>query len=455
MRKVAIQIYLSSYIFVMLADGFQYGQPVLSNLFFISSLFSLALGSFYIFQNIKIYSIYLAPLIFIFIALIASIFNQNSKFDNYTYVFYSLFCYANLSFSLILLNSKIKSNILKIFSSKIFIFSILMVLGVIVYGLFNSNLTDLIRCNEHSIRAFAKENITLFCSYFDSSKKYARYLQILYFLFINSLISINLKSKFFIDNFSKRTKKLIIFSSAVYLFLSVLSGAREALFISILLTGYIIYYLVFNIDLFKIKLNIMNFFDFIYKPILKRNLIIFVIPFSIFLSLVIYSILSNLVYLKFLFFIGDDSLLTRLNSLFPFGLFNNFDFKFIFGNGLGTYGQEARVYSEYLVLNSTENYFNITNSYLLRILDSGILKITVELGLFGLFGFLFLLFKIYSLCKFDKITSFRKLLFGVLIFSILKIHAVISDPIYVSLYAFSGALICETVNKYLEKKYKN
>ena len=50
----------------------------------------------------------------------------------------------------------------QIHSSKIFIFSILMVLGVIVYGLFNSNLTDLIRCNEHSIRAFAKENITLF-----------------------------------------------------------------------------------------------------------------------------------------------------------------------------------------------------------------------------------------------------------------------------------------------------
>ena len=91
-------------------------------------------------------------------------------------------------------------------------------------------------------------------------KKYARYLQILYFLFINSLISINLKSKFFIDNFSKRTKKLIIFSSAVYLFLSVLSGAREALFISILLTGYIIYYLVFNIENFENKTEFNEFF---------------------------------------------------------------------------------------------------------------------------------------------------------------------------------------------------
>ena len=114
------------------------------------------------------------------------------------------------------------------------------------------------------------------------------------------------------------------------------------------------------------------------------------IPFFIFSSLVIYSILSNLVYLKFLFFIGDDSLLTLLNSLFPLD-YLTFDFKFILGNGLGLM-VKRQVYSEYLVFNSTENYFDITSSYLARILDSGILEMTIELGLLCIqFGFLFLL----------------------------------------------------------------
>jgi hypothetical protein len=141
--------------------------------------------------------------------------------------------------------------------------------------------------------------------------------------------------------------------------------------------------------------------------------------------------------------------LVRLNQAIPLSHIN-FNNDILFGSGLGTYGQEALFRSE------TEpseqalfEYFFHKNQY--HIKDSGITKVTIELGLFGLFFFLLFLgvLATLSLIVIVKAIKFRNYLAfsiacipGVWILLMLKGHPIMSDiVISSSLYLSIGCIL--------------
>lgn len=442
MNKIGWTCLYLCYFFVILSDSSQRGDSqLLASIYQSFSLLLVFTGNIIFLKFSKIKKIFLFPIIFFFFVLLISIFRQNYLFNNLGMIIYSFFSYSCLLFSFISFSiNSIKQSFLDIFSSRLFFFSLLFIIIVLIIGLLNFDFEQLQRCNEHSLRSYGTQNVNLFCSYFDSSKKFARYLQFPYLLIICSLIELDQKNCNYEKLISNSTKRYILISSIIYLTLCSISGAREAIIISLILITTLIFYINYNINIFKLKILKLRFKKELFLPI--------IIPILSFVSLLIFALIKNFLFLEYIFFIGDNSLLVRLNSLIPLEIFENLNIKNFVGNGLGIYGQEARIYSEKLSLEAAANTLNIDYYSLLKITDSGAAKLIMEIGSLGIIFLLFII--IISIVSSNKLKSgvLRKVFLSILIFSLLKLHLVMSDPIYLSLYSISSVSLCCILDKY-------
>ena len=119
----------------------------------------------------------------------------------------------------------------------------------------------------------------------------------------------------------------------------------------------------------------------------------------------------------------------------------------LLGSGTGTYGQETRL------LGTTVDVKEWLPEAALPIADSGLLKLTFELGFFGVIAFLLLQAAIFSNLRFIKRIQRDHLFFAALMACImwfvffLKVHSTLSDQMVNAFYWFYVGILIHRARK--------
>jgi|APSaa5957512535_1039671.scaffolds.fasta_scaffold13771_2 hypothetical protein len=377
--------------------------------------------------------IYLRIILFIFISVVFLQMYNPYYYDIYTYIvgFRSYL----LAIPIILIGYYFAKNRLLITQDMIkFILSLSIITFFYAvfqlmtdYTLIVGTAMEFIAPMEHGVHSHGDQGVQLASSLFASSKRFGHFLIIMYLIYVGISLSKNKKINFMI---------IIFFGVAL-----IVSGARES-FVLFIFTN-----LILMIKFMRIK------------------------------GWLLLSVVSTVVIGLFVLYASDDLIfkidfmlsepgeyLRRIYQFLPF-LYQDFNNPYmLFGLGVGKYGQEALLNPELLSLTyGMDKVFFHDSSFFsgaYGFMDSGLAKISIELGFFGISIYLlFLIYILYLAIKNIIYLSEDKLKLSFSIFIItwtvymMKAHPNISD-IFMSYFLFFSIGYISYKEK-MEFKYEN
>ena len=321
--------------------------------------------------------------------------------------------------------------------SNIQVYIIFISLITIIYAFFqlytdpmllSSGLQEFVIPQEHGVHSSDSGDIRLISSFFASSKRFGRFLILMYLLYVSINEQKSIKIKKYIP---------LLFLIAIFI-----TGARE-IFIS---------FIFLNIFIFFKNLNLKNVFI-----LLISCFLLFLITYTLINKSENKDVLISMIDFQKSSYEEKGE---RFNALFPL-----FDLKLtnrnlFFGIGPGKFGQEARLDQDIYNKNEffSSQFYNSDHNYTEGFnTDAGLSKIFIELGITGIlilaFCFLPVYIKIFIIIFSKNYNSIKfHLSFYILIWTALffKSHPVISDVFLSSFLYFSIGFIF-----YEEESYKS
>lgn len=380
-------------------------------IFFFLSLYSNALIKRAIFLHVPVTTLAIPYLMVLFFSLLLN-FNSFVYLIEYIAPLFAFYIGYLLYFN--------KQNFDKLYLSKLLSLILFVICAFVYLQLFFSSVLSysLLPPLELSERSWGDGFVTLYSSIFASSKRLGRFIVIgtIILLFFGSL------------DYKKNILLFFMFGAII------ISGARESI-------------LMFLLVIFIFKFNFLRNNG-------NNNR-----------QLLVVAILASLVYIILKFSDGfifalsdedDDSIFYRILALFPIinlDLYDELGMNVFFGNGAGAYNILVESFGENQTTFAIQSVAGFSG---VAIIDSGILKVTYELGI--LVSILLILFFIYNTVLLLRSISSKYLRYDLLLFTVwfiyfLKIHVILKDiPFNCFLFTVMGFM---TAKHYINNKHIN
>lgn len=284
---------------------------------------------------------------------------------------------------------------------------------------------------EHAVHSYGVSEITLSASVFASSKRFARFLLLMYFLIW----------------MIKKVRNETIYPISILYFAGIfLSGSREAMLLFIL----------FHLGSFLIVSGMRH--QILKTVIYATGITCFMAVFMLTLSESVLERLSFFLSLKEL-----GQYVNRVFAFFPF-IYLDLDFSHIFtGIGVGKYGQEVGIdpalkHSTDMLIPQAFSVGEYVAGAPLIVTDSGLTKIIMEFGILG--SLIYIPFFIYISRTVKDIWRFgsdpRVYATGCLVLCwfilFLKAHTMVSDIFNSAVFYFAVGILAYTVEKNKEEQ---